>query len=148
DSEAGAFEFGSTSLPALAVDQSNGHVYVTDLFTRKVVDEFDGAGSFVSQLASGSGPNFEEPLGRGAVAVDNGAASPNRGTVYFPAPTEAKPQAAVYAFGPLTYGKSLTVFKDGPGTGTVTSNPAGIDCGTTCHAGFADDTPVVLTASP
>jgi hypothetical protein len=34
------------------------------------------------------------------------------------------------------------------GSGTVTSNPAGINCGPTCSASYAGDTPVVLTAAP
>src|SRR4051812_42750573 len=32
--------------------------------------------------------------------------------------------------------ESLTVIKAGAGSGTVTSNPAGIDCGATCTASF------------
>lgn len=35
-----------------------------------------------------------------------------------------------------------------PDQGTVTSSPAGINCGTTCTAGFAGDSPVTLTATP
>src|SRR6185437_4199606 len=42
----------------------------------------------------------------------------------------------------------LTVTKAGTGTGTVTSSPSGIDCGTTCSAAFAQGTPVTLTATP
>ncbi|MCU0619988.1 MAG: InlB B-repeat-containing protein [Gemmatimonadales bacterium] len=34
------------------------------------------------------------------------------------------------------------------GTGTVTSNPSGIDCGSTCQASFGMGTPVTLTATP
>jgi hypothetical protein len=34
------------------------------------------------------------------------------------------------------------------GSGTITSSPAGIDCGTTCSAQFAHGTAVTLTASP
>src|SRR5438270_9114143 len=40
----------------------------------------------------------------------------------------------------------LTVTKTGQGT--VTSTPAGIDCGATCTASFADGTQVVLSAAP
>ena len=43
---------------------------------------------------------------------------------------------------------SLVVTTDGNGTGTVTSIPTGIDCGTTCSATFDDGTPVDLTATP
>jgi hypothetical protein len=39
----------------------------------------------------------------------------------------------------------LTVSKAGSGSGRVTSSPAGIDCGSTCSALFADETTVLLT---
>jgi streptogramin lyase/subtilisin-like proprotein convertase family protein len=42
----------------------------------------------------------------------------------------------------------LTVARAGGGTGTVTSAPAGIDCGGTCSSLFEADTSVTLTASP
>jgi hypothetical protein len=42
----------------------------------------------------------------------------------------------------------LTVALHGSGGGVVTSNPAGIDCGTTCQAQFASGTQVTLTAAP
>ncbi len=41
---------------------------------------------------------------------------------------------------------TLTVSKNGQGAGTVTSSPAGIDCGTTCSAGYPAGTRVTLTA--
>ena len=41
----------------------------------------------------------------------------------------------------------LTVGLAGNGTGTVTSQPAGINCGTTCSASFAAGTQVTLTAT-
>ncbi len=43
---------------------------------------------------------------------------------------------------------TLTVTKAGTGSGTVTSSPAGIDCGAACTASFADGTVVTLTATP
>jgi hypothetical protein len=45
-------------------------------------------------------------------------------------------------------GDILSVAKSGDGTGTVTSSPAGIDCGSTCSAAFAPGAPVTLTATP
>ena len=42
--------------------------------------------------------------------------------------------------------RTLTVTKSGSGAGIVTSSPAGIDCGATCSAQFADSTSVTLTA--
>jgi pimeloyl-ACP methyl ester carboxylesterase len=43
---------------------------------------------------------------------------------------------------------SLSVTKEGAGAGTVTSSPEGIDCGSTCSAGYEGGTVVTLTASP
>jgi hypothetical protein len=42
---------------------------------------------------------------------------------------------------------SLAVTKAGSGSGTVTSNPSGIDCGTTCSASFGTGAIVQLTAT-
>jgi len=42
----------------------------------------------------------------------------------------------------------LTVSKAGNGGGTVTSNPAGVNCGATCSATYVINTSVVLTAAP
>jgi lysophospholipase L1-like esterase len=41
----------------------------------------------------------------------------------------------------------LTVAKSGSGAGTVTSTPAGINCGATCSASYASGTSVTLTAA-
>jgi Divergent InlB B-repeat domain len=41
----------------------------------------------------------------------------------------------------------LAVSKTGTGTGRVTSLPAGIDCGSTCSAGFTDGSTVTLIAN-
>ncbi len=43
---------------------------------------------------------------------------------------------------------TLTVSKSGTGSGTVTSNPAGISCGSDCSQNYANNTTVTLTASP
>jgi hypothetical protein len=42
---------------------------------------------------------------------------------------------------------AVTIVKAGEGTGTVTSNPAGIDCGSACSSAF-DLGPITLTAVP
>jgi len=46
------------------------------------------------------------------------------------------------------YSAWLTVSKTGTGTGTVTSSPDGINCGTICSAIFPNDATVTLTAVP
>jgi hypothetical protein len=45
-------------------------------------------------------------------------------------------------------GRTLSIFKTGPGTGTITSGTDGIDCGSDCVAGFAVGSTVALTATP
>ena len=42
----------------------------------------------------------------------------------------------------------LTVNNTGSGSGTVTSTPSGIDCGSTCSAPFDVGTTVTLSATP
>ncbi|HEV7608027.1 MAG TPA: GDSL-type esterase/lipase family protein [Steroidobacteraceae bacterium] len=44
-------------------------------------------------------------------------------------------------------GPALAVTRAGTGTGTVTSNPAGINCGSTCNASFTNGTSVTLIAA-
>jgi alpha-tubulin suppressor-like RCC1 family protein len=44
--------------------------------------------------------------------------------------------------------RTLTVVKAGAGSGGVTSNPAGVDCGATCAAAFNQGTVVTLSAAP
>jgi hypothetical protein len=46
----------------------------------------------------------------------------------------------------VTFG--LAIVKSGTGTGSVTSSPAGIDCGGTCSGEFESGTSVTLTATP
>ena len=43
---------------------------------------------------------------------------------------------------------TLTVGKQGSGTGIVTSDPAGINCGLTCQFSYQRGTTVTLTAVP
>ncbi|MES1243886.1 MAG: Ig-like domain-containing protein [Acidobacteriota bacterium] len=50
----------------------------------------------------------------------------------------------IYRDGSLT----LYVTRGGSGSGTVSTSPAGIDCGPTCNASFPPDTVVTLTAEP
>ncbi len=42
----------------------------------------------------------------------------------------------------------VTIIRFGFGDGSVTSSPAGIDCGVTCSATFAGGVPIALTATP
>lgn len=50
--------------------------------------------------------------------------------------------------GDVNPGIILTVTKAGTGSGTVTSSPAGINCGSTCTANYVNGTSVILSAAP
>jgi hypothetical protein len=55
-------------------------------------------------------------------------------------------RSAVATFASLS--QKLSVAKRGRGSGTVTSNPAGISCGSTCSHNYAYGSSVTLTATP
>ena len=53
--------------------------------------------------------------------------------------TQARSVTATFTSQATTF--ALTVTRNGTGTGTVTSNTGGINCGTTCSANIASTTP-------
>jgi sugar lactone lactonase YvrE len=136
--------------PFIAVDQSNGHAIEFD-GAKKSAREYDPvANGFVAEFG-----NFTEGLTvLYRLAVDNSCAikgltgktceefDPANGNVYVAfadtSPTHP-PFEGINAFGPLKYKEppapkkfKLTVTKAGTGSGTVTSQPEGISCGTGC----------------
>ena len=56
--------------------------------------------------------------------------------------------ALVLCATPVRPAEILTVAKTGSGTGTVTSSPAGINCGVACSASFAKNSKVKLFTTP
>nr|MCU0479524.1 putative Ig domain-containing protein [Chloroflexota bacterium] len=58
------------------------------------------------------------------------------------------PMAESAAFAIELEGYTLRVYRDGAGSGTVTSAPGGIDCGSACSAPYVAGTTVALTATP
>ena len=59
-----------------------------------------------------------------------------------------RPQGAASDIGAFEFPAQVTLTVARAGSGTVTSTPAGIACGTACAAAFATGTPVTLTAAP
>jgi hypothetical protein len=55
---------------------------------------------------------------------------------------------AVFSVTTLATGNALSVVTGGTGSGTVTSTPAGISCGSTCSASFNTGSSVTLAATP
>ncbi|MER2562694.1 MAG: hypothetical protein ABTQ32_18350 [Myxococcaceae bacterium] len=91
-------------------------------------------GTMVTLTAvAGTGSAF---LGWGGACMGSGPC-----TVTLSAATEV---VATFAGAPIP----LTVTRAGSGSGTVSSMPTGIDCGTTCTASFPPATTVTLAATP
>jgi endo-1,3-1,4-beta-glycanase ExoK len=71
------------------------------------------------------------------------------GSFNYSGPLYASYDSASYSPGstnPTQY--TLSVSRNGAGSGTVSSNPGGISCGSSCSASFNSGTNVTLTASP
>lgn len=129
---------------ALAIDQSNGNLLVTDRLAEAeeppiVVDEFTPAGNFRGQLPHALSGG--DPAG---IAVD-----PTTKDVFVT--TGRGDNSGVYAFGPATATHPLLMTKGGSGQGTVTTAPTGISCPASCAAGEAEfraGSLVALSAEP
>ena len=85
---------------------------------------------------------YLEPLWSGAIGVSTKFARPDAtgGRIYV-----GTYDGHLLGFGPLPV---LSVNREGTGSGSVSSQPAGIDCGSTCSAPFPPGGSVTLTAAP
>jgi hypothetical protein len=64
------------------------------------------------------------------------------------APRDAQPDIGAFEFGATPSPRLTVTANELGGSGTVTSSPAGIKCGTACSARFDRNTTVTLTAKP
>lgn len=124
---------GPVAAPAgsfgVAVD-AQGNVFADKL---KAIEEFNEACAAVGTSFGGAG----EP------ELKSDAINQTSKKLY------AAASGAIYMFVPGPGGPpTLTVTKEGKGTGLVTSSPAGINCGTTCSAEFTEGEKVKLTEKP
>ncbi len=85
------------------------------------------------------------PAAGAAFAGWSGAGCSGTGTCVV---TMSADQSVTATFNLTTATPTLSVAKTGNGSGTVTSAPAGIACGTTCSAGLPAGSSVTLTAEP
>ena len=130
--------------PAIAVDQSSGHVLAFDN-ARGVAEEYDASGAFIAQFTDPQFGEFQTAGGAFRLAIDNGASSPGKGNLYL-AFDEAKPGSPdLWAFGPLAYGEApiaLTGAPDGLGAGDAilhgSVDPRGFDL-TDCRFEYLSD---------
>ena len=97
----------------------------TQLFAVDLILSVSGSSSnCVLQLQPGSNVNIDPTTGNVLAAVAQGSNCPE-----------------------ISGNATLAVSKNGTGTGTVTSTPSGISCGSTCSAGFPSGTSVTLNAA-
>jgi RHS repeat-associated protein/uncharacterized repeat protein (TIGR01451 family) len=78
--------------------------------------------------------------------LEDGRLIRNKASIVFDLNEPIWTNEVLNAIGPQMW--NLEVNLAGDGTGTVTSDPVGIDCGTTCQAYFVDGVEVQLTATP
>jgi hypothetical protein len=119
---------GTVSANLGTINCGNGNTFCSDTY---------GAGTVVTLTATpGSGQTFTGWSGADC-----------SGTSATCTVTMSQARSATASFsGTAIY--PLNVGTDGDGTGTVTSNVGGINCGSTCSASYSDGTIVTLTASP
>lgn len=157
---------------AVAVDPSDGHVFVADNTEHGLsehpamaIDEFNPAGAYRAQI----GRWVTHPASEPGVSVEHALQDPEppglaidaSGKVYVTSGNsdnsessqldrEGKPVegSLLYTFGPTAGARTLTVTKTGTGGGTVTSSPAGIACGSACTAEYDEGAKVTLSAVP
>lgn len=127
----------SISIGSLLTAQPGG-------WTASVADTFkwrscDAAGNNCTDIVGAAGPTFTPDIsfvGKTLRVIDS--ANDTSGTS----------SSTSVATGLVKLQRTLTVTKSGAGSGTVTSSPAGIDCGATCSHSFDPGAQVALTATP
>ncbi len=154
-----AGRFVSLKDASLAIDQTNGHLFVVDNtqpgfeHPLAAVDEFNAAGLPRGQLEHAIIDGL--PTG---IVVDESATSAN-GLVYVTSgngssavipPAGGPPaseQGSLFAFGPAGAGQVLTTTLSGSGSGSVSSSTPGISCPGSCQAEFNSGTNITLVAT-
>ena len=122
------------NIQGMAVDKS-GYLYVLDRDNNRI-QKFDGNGKYLTQWGTGGN-------GNGEFNAPSFLAFDNAGNIFVTDTGNNRVQKFGYS---PTVNRALTIAK--AGNGSISSDPAGIDCGTTCSASFADGTSVTLTATP
>jgi len=117
---------------ALAIDPTNPSIIYAGTWDFGIFKSTDGGGNW-SAINSGLTNPFVT-----ALAID-----PTNTSIMY-----AGTWGGVFKFFPTGGLLSLNVSKSGTGDGKVTSNPSGIDCGSTCSGSYDQETSVTLTATP
>lgn len=133
---------------ALAVDATNGHLFVVDNFQGPFYEhpeaalyEFNSEGDFRGRIL-----NHELMAGEPSGLAVSPAEAPTAGDLYVTSGNSER--AKLFGLGPTGPARTLRVALTGAGEGTVASQPAGIRCGGACTAEFNEGASVTLTATP
>jgi hypothetical protein len=145
----GALDLLSYSL----LTTTTGCTYTSD-------NSITGQNPKLEALADNGGPTQTHALKAESPAIDTGApngckdadgnilTSDQRGELRpFDGNTDGTAVCDIGAYEYLIY-QQLTVYKGGSGDGSISSTPAGIDCGEDCSADFPQDSVVTLTVEP
>lgn len=141
-----------SSLPVIATIAQAGVYYSNNLWSKNPYTAASGPGDVIGDpglakidspysadwyLLTDASPAIDMGLSLGEVSVD-----------YFGTSRGSPPDiGAVEYDNAVSNPVNLTISKTGTGSGTVTSAPAGINCGATCSRDFSSGTSVTLTAA-
>ncbi len=147
---------GQLDYPDYVATDPGGNVYVSDNDNR--IDEFSAAGAFIKAWGWGvtdGMSKFETCTSSCQAGIGGGGA----GQLYTPEGVATNSLGDVYEVSsvnsridefanPSSVKYTLTVSLAGPGAGTVSSNPAGIACPSSCAHSYGSPTSVTLMATP
>jgi hypothetical protein len=135
----------NTTSPALPVTVTNTGNSVVDFTSFTATGDFAVTNAGTCSTDGGIGVGGSCTV---TVAFTPTATGARAGTLAIADSATGSPQMVALTGTGGTGNITLTVTEAGTGSGTVTSAPAGINCPTTCAAGFASGTSVTLTATP
>ena len=151
----GAFHLADADL---AVDPSNGHLYVTDDLqpgfdqSELAVDEFSALGHYRGRLPYASTEDSPTGVVHGrmsAITVANEEIFVTSGDEFVIGGQYAEGEVLVFGPAPPALTQVLTVEKAGAGSGTVARVPSGwLQCGAACEGEFDKGASVELAATP
>jgi hypothetical protein len=142
-----------SSLPVIVTPSQTGVTYSHNLWSKAPYSAASGSGDVVGDaLLSRDGSPFSVDwyrLTNTSPAIDNGMPLAEINVDYFGRDRGDSPDIGAIEFAGETPNLvSLTISKIGTGSGTVTSSPAGINCGSTCSRNFSAGISITLTATP
>jgi len=141
------------SLAVISTIAQPGVYYSNNLWSKAPISAANGSGDVIGdpKLVKVGSYYLADwfRLGDTSPAIDKGQVLSEVSIDYFRNSRGSSPDIGADEFINGSSGQvTLTINKAGTGTGTVTSSPGGINCGSTCSYTFGYNVPVTLTAAP